>query len=141
MNLEKFHEYCLSKQGVTEHVPFDNDTLVFKVGGKIFALSSLIKWEEGQPAVNLKCNPEFAEELRAQYDAITAGFHMNKKHWNTVVINKEVNDQMLEELIKHSYDLVFRSLPKIAQKNIENLELPFVDTYCRFNYYYDSHGE
>jgi predicted DNA-binding protein (MmcQ/YjbR family) len=59
MNLEKFHEYCLSKQGVTEHFPFDNDTLVFfKVGGKIFALSSLIKWEEGQPAVNLKCNPD-----------------------------------------------------------------------------------
>jgi predicted DNA-binding protein (MmcQ/YjbR family) len=75
MNLEKFHEYCLSKQGVTEHFPFfDNDTLVFfKVGGKIFALSSLIKWEEGQPAVNLKCNPEFVEELRAQYDA-SAGF-------------------------------------------------------------------
>lgn len=122
MNLEKFHEYCLSKHGVTEHFPFDNDTLVFKVGGKIFALSSLIKWEEGQPAVNLKCNPEFAEELRAQYDAITAGFHMNKKHWNTVVINKEVNDKLLEELIEHSYDLVFRSLPKITQKNIENLE-------------------
>ena len=122
MNLEKFHEYCLLKDGVTEHFPFDNDTLVFKVGGKMFALTSLYKWEEGHPAVNLKCNPEFAEELRVEYDAITAGFHMNKKHWNTVAINQEVGDKLLEELIEHSYDLVFNSLPKSAKQKIRDLQ-------------------
>ena len=122
MNLEKFHEYCLLKDGVTEHFPFDNDTLVYKVGGKMFALTSLYTWEEGHPAVNLKCNPEFAEELRVEYDAITAGFHMNKKHWNTVAINQEVGDKLLEELIEHSYDLVFNSLPKAAKQKIRDLQ-------------------
>ena len=74
MNLEAYYEYCLSKKGVTEHFPFDEDTLVFKVGGKMFALSSLSQWEKGEPSVNLKCDPEKAEELRAQYDDIKPGF-------------------------------------------------------------------
>ena len=68
MNLESYYEYCLAKKGVTAHFPFDEDTLVFKVGGKMFALTSLSQWEKGKPSVNLKCDPERAEELRAEYD-------------------------------------------------------------------------
>ena len=122
MNLETFYEYCLSKKGVTEHFPFDNVTLVFKVGGKMFALSSLIQWENGTPKVNLKCNPEYAQELRAQYDAIQPAFHMSKVHWNTIEINSEVTGVFVKELIDHSYDLVFRSLTKKIQNEILKLE-------------------
>lgn len=118
MNLENFYEYCLSKKGVTEHFPFDNDTLVFKVGGKMFALSSLIQWEKGTPSVNLKCNSEKALELRAEYDAVNPGYHMSKMHWNTVDFNSDVNDKMMCELINHSYDLVFTSLTKKIQHEI-----------------------
>ncbi len=118
MNLETFYEYCLSKKGVTEHFPFDKDTLVFKVGGKMFALSSLIQWENGSPKVNLKCNPEYAQELRAEYDAIQPAFHMSKVHWNTVEINKEVTDVFVKELIDHSYNLVFKGLTKKNQTEI-----------------------
>jgi len=119
MNLETYYEYCLSKKGVTEHFPFDKDTLVFKVGGKVFALSSMAKWESGEPAVNLKCDPDRAEELRAQYNDIKPGFHMNKKHWNTVAINKELSDKFMKELIDHSYDLIFKSLSKKSQSELE----------------------
>ena len=118
MNLESYYEYCLSKKGVTEHFPFDEDTLVFKVGGKMFALSSLSQWEKGQPSVNLKCDPERAEELRAEYDAIQPGFHMSKTHWNTIAINESVSDALVKELIDHSYDLVFKSLTKKLQNEI-----------------------
>lgn len=122
MNLEIFYEYCLSKKGVTEHFPFDEDTLVFKVGGKIFALSSLKQWELGTPSVNLKCNPDLAKEWRAQFEAIQPGFHMNKNHWNTVAINSEVSDLFLKEMIDHSYGLVFSSLTKVIQKSILDLD-------------------
>ena len=122
MNLETYYEYCLSKKGVTEHFPFDEDTLVFKVGGKIFALSSLNQWEKGQPSVNLKCDPERAQELRAEYDDIQPGFHMNKIHWNTVAVNRDVQDAFFKELIDHSYELVFKSLTKKMQSEIHELE-------------------
>ena len=118
MNLESYYEYCLAKKGVTEHFPFDEDTLVLKVGGKMFALSSLSQWEKGQPSVNLKCDPERAEELRAEYDAIQPGFHMSKTHWNTIAINESVSDALVKELINHSYDLVFKSLTKKLQNEI-----------------------
>ncbi|HSD09035.1 MmcQ/YjbR family DNA-binding protein [Flavobacterium sp.] len=118
MNLETYYEYCLSKKGVTEHFPFDEDTLVFKVGGKIFALSSLLQWEKGSPSVNLKCDPEKAQELRADYDGINPGFHMNKVHWNTITVNSDVTNVLLKELIDHSYDLVFKSLSKKIQNEI-----------------------
>lgn len=118
MNLETFYEYCLSKKGVTEHFPFDQDTLVFKVGGKMFALSSLSKWEKQIPSVNLKCNPEYAQELRGQYDDIKPAFHMSKVHWNTIVINNDVSDIFVKELIDDSYDLVFKSLTKKIQNEI-----------------------
>jgi predicted DNA-binding protein (MmcQ/YjbR family) len=122
MNLETYYEYCLSKKGVTEHFPFDEDTLVFKVGGKMFALLSLSQWEKGQPSVNLKCDPERAEELRAEYDDIQPGFHMSKTHWNTIAVNKSVSDALVKELIDHSYELVFKSLTKKLQNEIQELE-------------------
>lgn len=120
MNLETFYEYCLTKKAVTEHFPFDEDTLVFKVGGKMFALSSLKQWEKQEPSVNLKCDPERALELRANYDAINEGYHMSKIHWNTVAINQDVPDAMLKALIDHSYDLVLKSLTKKIQAEIAN---------------------
>jgi predicted DNA-binding protein (MmcQ/YjbR family) len=122
MNLETYYEYCLSKKGTTEHFPFDKDTLVFKVGGKMFALSSLIQWEKGEPSVNLKCDPDYAQELRAQYNDIKPAFHMSKTHWNTVVINSEVKDKFVKELIDDSYELVFKSLTKKSQSEILELE-------------------
>ena len=118
MNIESYFEYCLSKKGVTEHFPFDEDTLVFKVGGKMFALASLREWENGNPSVNLKCDPERAEELRAQYDDIQPGYHMSKVHWNTVKVNRDVSDKFLKELLDHSYDLVFKSLTKKMQGEV-----------------------
>jgi predicted DNA-binding protein (MmcQ/YjbR family) len=122
MNLETYYEYCLSKKGVTEHFPFDENTLVFKVGGKMFALSSLSQWEKDEPSVNLKCDPDRAQELRAQYDDIKPGYHMSKIHWNTILVNASVSDSLIKELIDHSYDLVFKSLTKKIQSEIQELE-------------------
>ena len=122
MNLETYYEYCLSKKGVTEHFPFDEDTLVFKVGGKMFALSSLSQWEKGTPKINLKCDPEYAQELRAEYDDIQPGFHMSKTHWNTIAVNQSVSDSLVKELIGHSYSLIFKSLTKKLQSEIQELE-------------------
>jgi predicted DNA-binding protein (MmcQ/YjbR family) len=121
MNLEKLYEYCLSKKGVTEHFPFDEDTLVFKVGEKLFALTSLSQFEKGEPRVNLKCDPERALELRIEFEDIQPGYHMSKVHWNTININRGVADKMILELIDHSYDLVFKSLTKKMQSEIIEL--------------------
>ena len=121
MNIQQLYEFCLSKKGVTEHFPFDEDTLVFKVGGKMFALTSLKDWENENAGINLKCDPEKATELRAEFEAINPGFHMSKIHWNTINFNKDVSDKMICELINHSYNLVFKSLTKKMQ--IEILEL------------------
>lgn len=115
MNIQQLYEFCLSKKGVTEHFPFNDDALVFKVGGKMFCLTSLLGWEKGTPSINLKCNPEKAELLRAEFDAIKPGYHMNKKHWNTVIINADVSDKIILELINHSYETVVKSLPKKEQ--------------------------
>ncbi|AWA28929.1 MmcQ-like protein [Flavobacterium magnum] len=122
MNIQQYFEYCLAKPAVTEHFPFDEDTLVFKVGGKMFALASLSEWEKGQAAVNLKCDPERSAELRAEYEDINPGYHMSKVHWNTIRVNQGVPDPMLRELIDHSYDLVFKSLTKKLQAEIGGLE-------------------
>ncbi len=86
------------------------------------ALSSLSQWENGNPSVNLKCNPEYAQELRAQYDGIIPAFHMNKVHWNTVAINNAVSDSFVKKLIDNSYDLVFKSLTKNIQNDILEME-------------------
>lgn len=118
MTIQDYYDYCLSKKGVTEHFPFDEDTLVFKVGGKMFALSSLGQWEKNEPSVNLKCDPQRALELRAEYEAVQPGYHMSKVHWNTIAVNSDVPDKMLRELIDHSYELVFGSLTKKLQAEI-----------------------
>ncbi|MNK14942.1 hypothetical protein D3C87_330750 [compost metagenome] len=118
MNIQAFYDYCLSKRGVTEHFPFDEETLVFKVGGKMFALSSLTQWEKGEATINLKCDPERALELRAEYESIQPGYHMSKVHWNTITVNGDVSLSMLKELIDHSYDLVFKSLTKKVKESI-----------------------
>lgn len=122
MNIQQYYEFCLSRKGVTEHFPFDEDTLVFKVGGKMFALTSLKEWENGAPSVNLKCDPERALELRAQYDSIVPGYHMSKIHWNTVALNGDVSDKMLCELITDSYNLILKSLTKKIQLEIAELQ-------------------
>lgn len=122
MNLETYYEYCLSKKGASEHFPFDEDTLVFKVGGKMFALSSLLQWEKNEPSVNLKCDPERAQELRAEYDEIKPGFHMSKVHWNTIALKGSLSNTLIKELIDHSYELVFKSLTKKIQNEIIELE-------------------
>jgi len=115
MNIEEFREYCLSKNAVTEEFPFDEQTLVFKVLGKMFALSGL---ENQPPRVNLKCDPERAIELRETYDGIIyAGYHMNKKHWNTIEISN-LPQQLLFKLIDHSYDLVVAKLPKKLKEQL-----------------------
>ncbi len=108
MNLENFRDFCLSFSHTSEGFPFDKETLVFKVHGKLFALCHVENFE----SVNLKCDPEKAIELREQFDAVNPGYHMSKKHWNTVSLFSDVSDEMLFELTKHSYDLVFASLPK-----------------------------
>jgi predicted DNA-binding protein (MmcQ/YjbR family) len=119
MNIQQYFEFCLAKKGVTEHFPFDQDTLVFKVGGKMFALSSLSDWENGNPSVNLKCDPNVALELRARYESVIPGYHSNKKHWNTVFFNKEVEDKTILHFINHSYELVVAGLPKKERENLK----------------------
>ena len=121
MHIEQLREYCIQKKGVTEAFPFDEVTLVFKVMGKMFALVGLKKWEEGTKSINLKCNPKKAEELREIYESINPGYHMNKKHWNTVTINNDVSDDLVFELINHSYDLVVKGLPKKIREQLLNM--------------------
>ena len=108
MNIEEFREHCISKKGVTEEFPFDQSTLVFKVMGKMFALTDVDDFE----SINLKCDPAWAQQLREQHDAIYAGFHMNKKHWNTVDMDGSLSDTFIIQLIDHSYELVVEKLPK-----------------------------
>lgn len=121
MHIEQFRNYCITKKGVTEHFPFDDNVLVFKVMNKMFALSGLDTWEQNEPQINLKCNPDWALELRGEYESINPGYHMNKKHWNTVTANQDVSDTFAFELIDHSYELIVKSLPKKTQAELENL--------------------
>ena len=109
MNIEEFRACCIGRKGVSEEFPFDSDTLVFKVMGKIFALAPL---ERLPPQANLKCDPERALELREEYDGIIVpGYHMSKVHWNTLYL-EQLPPALIRELIKHSYDLVVAKLPK-----------------------------
>ena len=112
MDIETLRDYCLQKKGVTESFPFDNDTLVFKVAGKMFLLININK----PVSINVKCNPEQAVVLREGYNEITPGYHMNKVHWNTVSITGRLSDTLLFELIDHSYGLVYNTLPKNIQQ-------------------------
>jgi predicted DNA-binding protein (MmcQ/YjbR family) len=111
MDLAQFREYCLSKPHATESTPFGPEALVFKVGGKMFALAAL---EEVPTRVNLKCDPDLALDLRDRYEQIRPGYHMNKKHWNTVEIEGDIPDAEIRKMIDHSYELVVKSLPKAS---------------------------
>lgn len=114
MNIEALREYCLSLKGVEEKMPFDNRVLVFTVKDKIFCLTDIEDYE----FVNLKCNPEKAIELREQYGEVTPGYHMNKKHWNSVKPQGKVTEQLMKQWILDSYNLVIAGLPKKVQKEL-----------------------
>ena len=118
MNIEDFRIYCLSKAGTEECLPFDAHTLVFKVMGKMFALTSLNSEEF---TANLKCDPEKALDLRESYDEVRPGFHMNKKHWNTVSFEGSLKNSLLKELIDHSYDMVVKGLTKKLKTELKAL--------------------
>lgn len=114
MDIESFREHCIVKKGVTEEFPFDSQTLVFKVMGKVFALADVDLFT----SVNLKCDPERAVELRERYDGIQPGYHMNKKHWNTVLMDGTIPDVLTKELIDHSYERVVKGLPKKLKEEL-----------------------
>lgn len=119
MNVETFREYCLKKKGVTEEYPFGEETLVFKVMNKIFALTSL---DRIPFSINLKCDPERAIDLRERYDSVTPGYHMNKKYWNTVIVDNTVSERELKEWIDHSYELIVQGLKKSDREKLEKME-------------------
>lgn len=115
MNIEDYRAYCMSKGAVTEAMPFDQKTLVFKVNGKMFALTDVDAFEY----VNLKCNPEYAVELREQYDEIKPGYHMNKQHWNSVTTGDTISEELFKELIDHSYELVSKGHRRKVRESLK----------------------
>ena len=117
MNIEDYRDYCIAKPGVTEGFPFDNKTLVFKVMGKMFALTDVDDFE----FINLKCDPDRAVELRASNPGIRPGFHMHKQQWNSVYTDGSVSDNLIIELIDHSYELVVDGLTKKLKEELKKL--------------------
>ena len=115
MNIEQLSDYCLSKKAVEETLPFGPDTLVYKVAGKVFLLTGL---DQEQLRFNVKCDPDKAIELREEFSCVLPGYHMNKKHWNTIVVDGTVSTKQLKEWIDHSYDLVVESLPKKTRDSL-----------------------
>jgi predicted DNA-binding protein (MmcQ/YjbR family) len=115
LNIEQLRDYCLSKPGATEGFPFGEDTLVFKVGGKMFLLIGL----NSSISFNVKCDPELAIELRERHTEVQPGYHMNKKMWNTVYMDGALSNKELAEMIDHSYNLVFAGLPKKTQAELK----------------------
>lgn len=115
MNQESLRDYCLSKKFATEGFPFDDVSLVLKVGGKMFALIPL----EGEPRIALKCDPEKAIELREKYQAVQPAHHFNKKHWNQVLLDESINEKLVMEWIDHSYDLVYSGLPRKTKESLK----------------------
>lgn len=119
MNIEDLRAFCIAKKGVTEEFPFDETTLVFKVMGKMFALTGL---DSDETTINLKCNPEYAIELREEFgDDIYPGWHMNKQHWNTVNYAGGLKDDFVKKLVNHSYELVVSGLTKKLKAELESL--------------------
>ncbi|MBN2767316.1 MAG: MmcQ/YjbR family DNA-binding protein [Paludibacteraceae bacterium] len=118
MNYEDLRDYCLSLRGVTEHFPFDKFSLVMKVQGKMFALLPL---DNPETQIALKCDPERAIQLRDEFPAITAAYHFNKKHWNSVRIDSTISISLMQELIQHSYDLIVFGLSKRNKDALNNL--------------------
>ena len=119
MNIEEITEYCSKKKGITQEFPFDEETLVLKVMGKIFLLASLKKIPL---QVNIKCSPEEAIELREKYEAVIPGYHMNKKHWNTVIVDNTIPPKNIFSWIDNSYNLVVRGLKKSVKEELKNLK-------------------
>lgn len=117
MNIEQFRAYCINKKGVTEGFPFDDKTIVFKVMNKMFALANI----DAFASCNLKCDPEKAIDLREQYEAVKPGYHMSKKHWNTISVNQDMDTKELCFWIDHSYNLVVSGLTKKTQQELNNL--------------------
>jgi predicted DNA-binding protein (MmcQ/YjbR family) len=115
MDIETFREYCLSMKGVTEEFPFGPDTLVFKVMGKMFALTNL----DGDFSINIKCDPDLALELREKYPSVIPGYHMNKTHWNTILIDGTIPARLIYEWTSHSYTIVVDKLPKKLKSELE----------------------
>lgn len=119
MNIEELREYCISKKGVTESLPFGPETLVFKVMGKAFLLTGM----DGRPLqFNVKCDPEKAIELREKYNCVIPGYHMNKKHWNTIIVDDSVSIKLLNEWITDSYNLVVSGLTRKAKQELMELK-------------------
>lgn len=116
MNLEELREYCLSKEYCTEDTPFGPDTLVFRIAGKIFGLTSL---DTEECRINLKCEPDYAIELREKYNFVLPGFHMNKMHWNTILTEKAPSN-IVKTLIDHSYERVINGLSKKEKELLNN---------------------
>lgn len=114
MDIEEYRRWCIQKTGVTEEFPFDNKTLVFKVYGKMFSLLDVEDFE----SVNLKCDPEIAIQLREEYSGVKPGYHMSKKHWNTVSCDGSIPDKLILKWTDDSYQLVFDSLPKKIKDSI-----------------------
>lgn len=114
MDIEKITSYCLSKKGSSDHFPFDETTLVFKVMDKMFCLVNLTP----PLSINLKCEPDNAVELREEFEEITPGYHMNKKHWNTIDLEGNLSDKLIKEMIDESYNLVVSKLPKKDSKKL-----------------------
>lgn len=114
MNIEELRDHCLQLRAVTEDFPFGEETLVFRVAGKIFLLIGLTEANR----FNVKCDPELAVELRERHNEVKPGYHMNKKHWNTVYMDGSLTDKQLCDMIDHSYDLIFKSLPKKTQEEV-----------------------
>ncbi len=118
MNLEELTQFCTNLKGATFDFPFDETTMVFRIGGKMFCLADT---EDIPFRFNLKCDPEYAIELRERYETITPGYHCNKKHWNTIEPNARIKRELIYELIEHSYKLVYNSLKKSQKEEIEKL--------------------
>ena len=121
MDLEQLRTLCLSFPHTDEYLPFDEHTLAFRVGGemgKIFCLVPLDRSD--RPSANLKCDPEKAIELRESYDAVQPGYHMNKKHWNTIYLEEVPNDRLISSCVEHSYQLVYQSLTLKLRKALES---------------------
>ena len=130
MHIEQLRDFCIAKKGVTEHFPFDDVTLVFKVMNKMFIIVPLDRWEKGEQNIVIKLDPEIALEYRESFESIIGGFqqgrkpdakYVNVKHWNTVVVNKEVTDTQVFDLITDAYDVVVNNLTKKLQAELKKL--------------------
>ena len=122
MNIEQLRDYCLSKKATTEEFPFDENTLVFKVLGKMYVIIPLDKWEKEEASITLKCNPDYTVELREQFESIYPGSYLSNKHWNTIAIYKgELQPPFILELIDHSYEMVVKGMPKKRRDTLNSM--------------------